>query len=191
MITVIYNFKGGEGKTKIATNLALTMKHAIVTNDVYSPIDKIFPSEKILKLYPKDEIPDFDANDDIVFDLGGYADARVISVLKKAKYIIIPITNEEDNIEVAIGAIDEIGKHNKNIIIIVNKSTGNDFNEVSEDLGKIYNYPIFEIKKSRVVRRLTSEGKSIRELANQGGLSKYNYSKIADQFDELINFITQ
>ena len=113
MITVIYNFKGGEGKTKIATNLALTMKHSIVTNDVYSPIDKIFPQEKVLKLYPKDEMPDFDANDDIVFDLGGYADARVISVLKKAKYIIIPITNEEDNIEVAIGAIDEIGKHNK------------------------------------------------------------------------------
>jgi len=191
MITVIYNFKGGEGKTKIATNLALTMKHSIVTNDVYSPIDKIFPQEKVLKLYPKDEMPDFDANDDIVFDLGGYADARVISVLKKAKYIIIPITNEEDNIEVAIGAIDEIGKHNKNIVIIVNKSTGNDFNEVSADLGKMYNYPIFEIKKSRVVRRLTAEGKSIRELANQGGLFKYNYSKIADQFDDLINFITQ
>mgnify|MGYP000973076482 CR=1 FL=1 len=55
----------------------------------------------------------------------------------------------------------------------------------------MYRYPIFEIKKSRVVRRLTSEGKSIRELANQGGLFKYNYSKIADQFDELINFITQ
>ena len=124
MITVIYNFKGGEGKTKIATNLALTMKHSIVTNDVYSPIDKIFPQEKVLKLYPKDEMPDFDANDDIVFDLGGYADARVISVLKKAKYIIIPITNEEDNIEVAIGAIDEIGKHNKNIIMKYRKIWG-------------------------------------------------------------------
>ena len=120
-----------------------------------------------------------------------YADARVISVLKKAKYIIIPITNEEDNIEVAIGAIDEISKYNTNIIIIVNKATGNDFIEVSEDLKKIYQYPIFEIKKSRVVRRLTSEGKSIRDIANQGGLFKYNYSKIADQFDELIHFIMQ
>lgn len=189
MITVIYNFKGGEGKTKIATNLALTMNHAIVTNDVYSPIDKIFPPEKVLKIYPKDEMPDFNPTDDIVFDLGGYADARVVSILKKAKYIIVPITNEEDNIEVAIGAIDEISQHNKNIIIAVNKTTGDDFNDVSKDLKQIYNYPIFEIKKSRVVRKLTSEGKSIREIANQGGLFKYNYSKIADQFDDLIEFI--
>jgi cellulose biosynthesis protein BcsQ len=191
MIIVTYNFKGGEGKTKIATNLALTMNYSIVTNDVYSPIDKIFSEDKILKLYPKDEIPDFDKNDNIVFDLGGYADARIISVLKKAKHIIIPITNEEDNIEVAIGTIDEIEKYNKNIIIVVNKATGKDFEEVSNDLKKIYKYPIFAIKKSRVVRALTSEGKSIREIANQGGLNKYNYSKIAEQFDELINFITK
>ena len=191
MITIVYNFKGGEGKTKIATNLALTMNHAIITNDVYSPIDKIFPKEKVLKLYPQDTIPDFDVKDDIVFDLGGYADTRVVSLLKKAKHIIVPITNEEDNIEVAIGAIDEIAKYNNNIVIVVNKASGNDFEEVSKDIKALYDYPIFEIKKSRVVRKLTSECVSIRELARRGGLFQYNYGKIADQFDDLINFITK
>ena len=43
MIFVIYNFKGGEGKSKIAQNLALTMNYSIITNDVFTPIENILP----------------------------------------------------------------------------------------------------------------------------------------------------
>ena len=189
MLIVVYNFKGGEGKSKIATNLALTLNYSVVTNDVYSPIDKIFDETKMLKLYPGDEMPDFDEQDNIIFDFGGYADPRVASVLQKAKCVIIPITNEEDNIQVGINTIDEVSKYSKNIIIVANKTEKNDFDAISADLNQLYSYPIFEVKKSNVVKKLTTSGKSVKEIASQATLFKLPFSKVADQFDAIIEYI--
>lgn len=191
MLITVYNFKGGEGKSKISSNLAISMNYSIVTNDVYSPIDNIFSDDKIMKLYPKDEMPDFEIGDNIIFDFGGYADGRIISILKKSKWIIVPITNEEDNIQVGINTIDEISKYNKNIIIVVNKTVKGDFEAVKNDLKEIYSYPMFEIKKSTAVVKLSKTGKSISQLAEEGGVFKAHYKKIANQFDILINFINQ
>jgi len=183
----VYNFKGGEGKSKISINLALTMKFAIVTNDVYSPIDDIFSEDKFLKMHPNEEMPDFSLNDNIIFDFGGYPDQRTIKALRKSKVVIVPITNEEDNIQVGIHTIDEIQKYNTNIIIIANKTEKGDFESIKSDLEKIYKYPILEIKKSTAVKRL-KYGQSIKEMSKKG-LWSFHYSKISEQFDDLIRLI--
>jgi MinD-like ATPase involved in chromosome partitioning or flagellar assembly len=190
MLIAVYNFKGGEGKSKIAANLALTMGYSVVTNDIYSPIDKIFDEDNVIKLHPQDDMPDFDIADNIVFDFGGYPDSRVVGILEKAHIVIVPITNEEDNIQVGINTIDEISKYTNSIVIIANKTQKGDYDEIKSDLEHLYPaYPIFEIKKSTAVRRLSKTGKSIAELAEEGGLFKMHYSKIAKQFDSLISFI--
>ena len=47
-----YNVKGGVGKTSIAANFALTQNFGIVTNDIYSPLQRIFEKKRIcLKRY--------------------------------------------------------------------------------------------------------------------------------------------
>lgn len=117
MLLVVYNFKGGEGKSRIAQNLALTMDYSIITNDVFSPIEKILKNHQFLKIWPDQEFPDVNVDDDIIFDSGGYPDGRVVQILKKSRFIIVPITNEIDNIQVGINTIDTIEKYNKNIIM--------------------------------------------------------------------------
>lgn len=191
MLIVVYNFKGGEGKSKISQNLALTMDYSIVTNDVYSPIEKILSEEKLLKIFPNEEFPEFQKDDEIIFDLGGYPDSRVIHILEKAKWIIVPITNEEDNIQVGINSIDTIQKYNKNIIIIANKTEKNDFKELKEDLQTLYDYPIFEIKKSTAMKNITKTKQSIKEMTQKNGLTRYVYGPIDEQFDMIIHFITK
>lgn len=189
MLLVVYNFKGGEGKSRIAQNLALTMDYSIITNDVFNPIENIFPESKILKIWPDQEFPEVSSNDDIIFDLGGYPDHRVIKTLKNAKFIIVPITNEEDNIQVGINTIDTITQYNKNIIIIANKTEANDFASMKRDLENFYNYPIFEIKKSTAMSKLSTRKKSINEVTNSNPLLGYAYKKINQQFNELVQFI--
>lgn len=191
MFIVVYNFKGGEGKSKIAANLALTMDYSVVTNDIYSPIDNLFNEDKVMKLHPNDAMPDFDVTDNIIFDFGGYPDSRVVKILEQAALVIVPITNEEDNIQVGINTIDEIKNYTNNIVIVANKTVKGDYEAIKQDLANYFNYPVFEIKKSTAVKRMSSSGKSIKSLASTGGLLSLHYSKISKQFDQLINHINQ
>lgn len=190
MLLVVYNFKGGEGKSRIAQNLALTMDYSIITNDVFSPIEKILKNHQFLKIWPDQKFPDVSVDDDIIFDLGGYPDGRVVQILKKSRFIIVPITNEIDNIQVGINTIDTIEKYNKNIIIIANRTTANDFQVISNDLSCLYNYPIFEVKKSTALSKLSTRRQSIREIVKNNPLLKYNYNKINDQFNSIISYLT-
>ena len=50
MKIVIFNIKGGQGKTSLAVNLALTLNAGVITNDVYSPIEKVLPEKQFMKI---------------------------------------------------------------------------------------------------------------------------------------------
>lgn len=188
---VVYNFKGGEGKTRISLNIALELGYSIITNDVFTPLEKILPEERYLKVYPKDTIPELSIEDEkeVVFDFGGYPDTRVVNVLKRAKHIIVPVSNDEDGIQVAVNSIDTISEYNKNIAIVVNKAEKGDFEQVKADLIELYpKYKFFEIKKSKALSNISKKGKPISELAKVP-LMRHAYAKVVKQFDELINYI--
>ncbi len=102
MFIGVCSFKGGAGKTRIASCISAETGYDIVTNDMYSPLEKFFNENRILKLHPEDKFPNFDTSDNIIFDFGGYSDPRIKEVLKKCSYIIVPIINDEDDIQVAV-----------------------------------------------------------------------------------------
>ena len=73
MKLVIWNSKGGVGKTIIAYNIARTLKYWYLTNDV-SIASKIYSLSG-----ERDNFDDvIDIEEDIVFDFGGFLDKNII-----------------------------------------------------------------------------------------------------------------
>ena len=127
---------------------------------------------------------------DVIFDFGGYLDKRAIKALKQADHVIVPVINEFKDIHTTINFIQEIEEYNRRIIIVANKTEKNDYDVIRDIIKKFYpDYPVYEIKKSRAMPNILKDKISIREMVKKGGLQKYHYSSIAEQFDLLIKEI--
>ena len=143
----VYNHKGGQGKSIISYNLALTMDFGIITNDPYSPIEDLFEEDRFIKLKPKDSLPEVPKEFDVIFDLGGFLDKRITKALKQSKCVVVPVINEYQDVQTTLTVLQGIEEYNKKIIIVVNKAQKNVFDELKSVMKKLYpKYPVFEIR---------------------------------------------
>jgi len=188
MIITVCNFKGGTGKTAISLNLALSMDYSIVTNDIYSPLEKILPENRLTKLDAVKAIPNILSNEkNIIFDLGGHIDSRATDAMQLSRWILVPTTGDFIDLQVTMNFISEIyPQYNKNLMIIANRTIGGEYEEIKEAVQRFFHFPVFEIKKSKSIPYIFRERRSIREMVSDGGLKRHLYSPVARQFDAII-----
>ena len=187
-----WSVKGGVGKTTLALNFSFHFNCGIITNERYTMLDKILTKEQFLKLAPNQSVPSIPKEHSIIFDMGGFLDSRLRQALKQSDYIIIPTTADKLDLQGAISTIGEVKSINKNIIIVINKvETKEEFNSAKKLLQKIGKFPVFEIKKSRALKNLVDDKKSIIQTQKAGGLMGYVLKSLAGQFKELNDFITK
>ncbi|MBA3013083.1 MAG: hypothetical protein KJ658_00490 [Proteobacteria bacterium] len=191
MKTTVYNFKGGVGKTVLSLNLALTMEYSIVTNDIYSPIEKVLNEDRILKIHHDEILPAFPDDYNIIFDLGGHIDKRAISAIKQSDFVLVPVIKGFINIQVSIDTITELLALNQHVIIIANQTTPGDMDDIRAAMERFFDLPVFEIKQSKSLPNIFKEKKSVRAMVSEGGLKKYHFNAVADQFDLIIEYIKE
>lgn len=189
---VVWNLKGGQGKTVLSLSIAMLEGAFIVTNDVHSPIDKVLGESRALRLKVSDPLPTVPSEVELIYDFGGFADVRVIEAVKDAEFVVMPIIFESDlEMEVLVNAINEIKQFNNNIVIVVNKAEKGDLERTKEVLDSFdFKYPIFEIKKSTAFPRAVKFKKSLQQMVDEKPLLKYHYSKPLAQLQELIKHIS-
>jgi len=191
----VYSLKGGQGKTSLAVAIAKELDFGIITNDIYSPVEKMFSKEMVLKLEPTWEMPSVDdlKGVEIIFDFGGYLDRRVVPALEMSDYVIIPVVDFDTlNAQGFASTVAEVEQHNKNIIIVLNKIAEEDAKEIRKELKK-HNYPysVLEIKNSRAFKNMIDDNKPISQYVREGGLKGYIYKTVNDQLTKLIQYITK
>ena len=195
MKIAIINFKGGQGKTSIAINLALTLNINVITNDKFTTAKYILPERQILIVdNDSKEIPTLKKEYekcDIIYDFGGYIDLRTGKVIKEADLIIIPIINNFINISPSIHTIHQVYNINKNILIIANSVINNDLDVIKEH---IYNnlkteFSMLPLKRSTAFDQVNTRKQSLREICKNSPILAYSYREISKQFDDIIDYI--
>lgn len=191
MKITIFNLKGGQGKTTISLALALQYGFAIVTNDEYSPIDKVLKKGKVKHLEQSEELPQVPDKVKLIYDFGGHPDKRVIDAVKISNWVMIPVFYESPlDMQTTIKTIREIEAYNSNIIVVVNKTQKGDLEKAQKVLKQFFNYPIFEIKKSTSFVKMVEKKRSIRELMESSALFGYHYKAPLFQVEKIYNHIS-
>ena len=192
---LVYSFKGGIGKTSISTAIinSISSEMVLITNDQYSPLETYLKENRFIKLDRATlQLPKVKKGFDILFDMGGYGDGRILDIVKQVDKIVIPFTRGVAEIKSAIATIQEIKKYNNNIILVLNKAKKGQYEEMKtlfhEKLN--YNYPLLEISESTAMSRVFELGKSVKDRVAEGGLAGHNFRKISKQIDALVLEIT-
>ena len=190
MAITVFSAKGGVGKTLTSLNLAYTKQWMIITNDTLSPLQTVMKKEHLLKLKPDQEIPTIKSDAPIIFDMGGHLDPRVIKAIKQSTKVIIPFLVDEMTMKVTALTIKEVEQYSKNIILLANKiKTDNEFEMAKMAMSIICDYPVLRLKESKALPKIFSSKESIKQMISKGGLKKYHYQSVNDQFEDLIQEI--
>ncbi len=193
---LFYSRKGGQGKTTHSAAFAHYIGGKFITfdygNGTAKNLSSLFESGKFVELKPNDEIVAYD-DEDNVFDFGGYLDSRVIKIAKVADFCIVPIFYQSDlDIEPFINTVIELGKHNKNIVILINNTDREYIEDIRSAINMKFNYPIFVIPKSKYISRMPRDKKTVFHILNDKNtsiLEKFTIRKTSGALKEFYDYL--
>ena len=192
MKLIIWNLKGGQGKTVLSLAIAMLEGYYIVTNDVHSPIDEVIGEDRALRMGMRDPLPEVPPELNLIYDFGGYPDARIIDAAQQADFVIVPIIYESPlEMQVTLNALGEIEKYNDKILIVLNKAKPGDFERAKAVFEQFdIHYPIFEVKQSTAFSRAIEHKKSLQQMVDENALFSFHYSKPLEQVRAILKAIT-
>jgi len=188
---IIFNQKGGVGKSMLATQIALYFDATIIELDPYGVLTQTLDEDRVYKVGLDEDIPEI-TEGDVVYDFGGFDDKRLDVVSKNADLIIIPFNPTINALGTTLESYKRASEQNVPILFVVNAIIKDqDALDAIEYLKETTRDDIeyFIIPHTRALQTSENEGQSIIELANSSGLKRHTYKKISATMTELMKLI--
>lgn len=193
MKIIIFNQKGGVGKSMLATQIALHFDATIVELDPYGVLSQTLDENRVYKVALDEDVPDVSAKD-IVYDFGGFDDARLDFVSKSADLIIIPFNPTINALGTTLKSYRRAKEQDLPILFVVNAVVKEqDATDAIEFLKEQTQDDIeyFILPHTRALQTSENEGESIIKLANTSGLRRHTYRKISATMRGLMDMIKE
>lgn len=187
MQIIIYNQKGGVGKSMLATQLALYFDTTIIELDPYGMLSETLGSEIVYKVELNEEVPSIKEGD-VIYDFGGFDDIRLDEVSKNSDLIIIPFNPTINSLGTTLKSYKRVKEQNIPVLFVVNAALNEKDVEASIDFIKENTQDeidYFVIPHTRALQTVENEGVSVIEFANSNGLRRHTYKKISGVMKEL------
>ena len=192
MQIIVYNQKGGVGKSMITTQIALHFDTTIIELDPYGMLTQTL-DDRVVKIGLDEEVPNIQSGD-VVYDFGGFDDIRLDTVAKNVDLIILPFNPTINSLGTTLDSYNRVKELDIPILFIVNAYVNqNDVDDaiafLSENTQDDIEY--FCIPHTRALQTAENEGVSIIEFANSSGLKKHTYKKISTIINNLMSKIKE
>ena len=187
MQIIIYNQKGGVGKSMLSTQIALHFDTTIIELDPYGMLTQTL-DDRVVKIGLEENIPDI-SEGDVVYDFGGFDDIRLDIVAKNSDLIILPFNPTINSLGTTLDSYNRVKELDIPVLFVVNAFLKNSDVEdaisfLSENTQDDIEY--FSIPHTRALQTAENEGVSIIEFANSSGLKKHTYKKISKTMNDLM-----
>lgn len=192
MQIIIYNQKGGVGKSMLATQIAFYFDASIIELDPYGVLTKTL-DDRVVKIELDEEIPVITSGD-VIYDFGGFDDIRLNQLSNRADLVIIPFNPTINALGTTLESYKRVQELNLPILFVVNSfikdsDVDDAVNFLSENTQDEIDY--FAIPHTRALQTSENEGVSIIDIANSSGLKKHTYRKISKTMKNLMKKIEE
>jgi len=180
MQIIIYNQKGGVGKSMLATQIALHFDTSIIELDPYGMLSQTL-DDRVVKIELNEEVPHI-SEGDVIYDFGGFDDIRLDKISKNVDLVIIPFNPTINSLGTTLESYERVKKLNVPVLFIVNAYVkDSDVEDAISFLCENSQDEIeyFTIPHTRALQTAENEGVGIIEFAASSGLKKHTYKKIS------------
>lgn len=154
---LVFNGKGGVGKTPISFNIAYDLGLSIITNDKSALLGCYKDKTTLSHTLPYQK--------NTLYDCGGFAAPGILDIARQVDLVIVPVFNEPSALIQTKDTLKQILPIAKNVIVVATRTENKDFDIIKNSIDKHYpSLKFFNLPLIKAFTHSLKKGKSLKTL---------------------------